>query len=446
MPYCDPGPRLLFDKPLRALSLALLLTAGMVWPVNFSTLNYANESTELETGARLAGCAGVSLGLPGDPSHMARSPAGLADVESPEVVVHHASLYEDLSLTQDEIYVAAPLTGGTLGLGVSRVGADGILRSERGETPDFNNPSTFSATDWIGTLAFARTWMDGHLRGGTSLRILGRQIDNTTGAGAQMDASLVWAQAGWRAGLRMDRGVGGVTLWNTGTAEYTAPNLEIGLGWEHPFPYFYGDLALAWESPGLLQAEGTSTFSEGDARPWKNPWLFVRASRVAMEFKTDFGLVLRTGCEIQAIVRVTDFLQGSDQRGLYGESSGEFAVGAGYLWSNRVRIDYAMVSSPDLGTTQRISLGLVFGGKTVRQVPANATRPAPSAIHHPEPVSDTIEKIQDDSVSTPGASAPAVAPAPASEVPVPSETRPAKPEAPAKSAPDDDAPPEQLAH
>jgi hypothetical protein len=420
-------------------------------------VNYANNSADLETGARLAGDAGVSLGLPGDPSHLSLSPAGLADVQQPEVVVHHGSLYQDLSLSQDEVYLAAPLTGGTLGLGLSRIGADGILGVDRGQTPDFNNPSTFSATDWIGTLAFARTWMDGRLRGGASLRLLASSIDKDLGAGAEMNASMVWAQDGWRAGLRMDHGLGGFSIWNTGTAEYSPPNLEAGFGWEHPLPYFYGTLDLAWESPGLLQPEATSTFSTGDARPWVDPWLSARASRIAMEFHTDFGLVFRAGCEIQALVRITDFLQGTDQTGIYGESNGEFAVGVGYLWSDRVRIDYALVSTPDLGSSQRISLALVFGGKSApRSAPlAPASRKAPDSVAAtPTPV-EVSAPMDSAKVGVPAATVPAATiSSPAAAMPDTLQPPPARPPVPAAPAtgpaapappPEDDAP-EQLSH
>jgi hypothetical protein len=468
--------RPIFPAPFRYGLVCLGLFADFAWSVDLSMVNYANNSTDLETGARLAGDAGVSLGLAGDPSHLSLSPAGLADVQQPELVVHHGSLYQDLQLSQDEVYLAAPLTGGTLGLGLARIGADGILGVDRGQTPNFNDPSTFSATDWIGTLAFARTWMDGKLRGGASLRLLGSSIDNDLGAGAEMNASMVWAQDGWRAGLRMDHGLGGFSIWNTGTAEYSPPNLEAGFGWEHPFPYFYGKLALAWETPGLLQPEATSTFSTGDARPWVDPWLFARASRLAAEFHTDFGLVFRAGCEVQALVRITDFLQGTDQTGIYGESSGEFAVGAGYLWSDRVRIDYALVSTPDLGQSQRIALALVFGGKkeprnpppasTFRKAadsaavspvpveraagtdstevlpPAGSTPPSP-----PTPPAATPDTVQSATTTPLGPVAPA---APASDT-LRAAPTPAVPEAPAttpvKPAPaaEDDAP-EQLSH
>ncbi len=347
------------------VSALLLACAGH----SIETVNHVNDAALLPVGARSAGVAGVGIGLAGDPSHLASSPAGLADVERPEVVVHHASLYEDLSLSQDEIYLAVPLSYGTLGLGVSRIGADGILRAEAGQAPDFADPSTFSATDWIASLAFARTWFDRRLRAGASLRVLGRDIDSYYGAGAQLDASAVWVQDGIRAGVRLDRGLGGLATWESGRTEYTPPDLMLGVGYERRLPYFYGTGAMAWETSGLLREQSGSSFSQDDARPWVDPWLFLRSSRLAGEFRFDMGLVLRAGCEIQSLTRLLDFLQGEDQQGQFGDSRGSVSAGAGYLWSNRVRVDYALSAHPDLGTTQRISLGIVFGKDQKRELP-----------------------------------------------------------------------------
>ncbi|MEK7393286.1 MAG: hypothetical protein AAB214_12050, partial [Fibrobacterota bacterium] len=73
-------------------------------------MSNVNDAASLPVGARSAGMASVSLGMQGDPSHLALSPAGLADIKRSEVVFHHASLYEDLSLTQTEVYMATPLS------------------------------------------------------------------------------------------------------------------------------------------------------------------------------------------------------------------------------------------------------------------------------------------------------------------------------------------------
>ncbi len=365
------------------VSALLFASAGH----SIETVNHVNDAALLPVGARSAGVAGVGIGLAGDPSHLASSPAGLADVERAEVVVHHASLYEDLALSQDEIYLAAPLSYGTLGLGISRIGADGILRAQAGQAPDFADPSTFSATDWIASLAFARTWFDRRLRAGASLRVLGRDIDSYYGAGAQLDASAVWLQDGFRAGLRLDRGIGGLATWESGYTEYTPPDLMLGVGYERRLPYFYGTGALAWETSGLLREQSASSFSQKDARPWVDPWLFLRSSRLAGEFRFDMGLVLRAGCEIQSLTRLLDFLQGEDQQGQFGDSKGSVSAGAGYLWSNRLRIDYALSAHPDLGTTQRISLGIVFGKDQKRDLVPDKPQPQEEPDFH-TPVED----------------------------------------------------------
>jgi len=421
--------------PAPCLAFALLASASAF---ALETVSNANDAASLPVGARTAGLAGVALGMQGDPSHLAMSPAGLADIFRPEVVIHHASLYEDLSLSQDEVYLAAPLSYGTLGLGISRVGADGILKSLRGESPDFSNPSTFSATDWIGSVAFARSWLDRRLRAGVALRLLGRDIDGYFGGGAQLDASAVWLQDGIRAGLRLDRGLGGLAVWRSGYSEYTPPDLIAGLGYERRLPYFYGQGAVAWETSGLLRAQSASTFSESDARPWVDPGLFLRSSKLAAEFRFDMGIVLRAGCEVQSLTRIFDFLQGQDQQGQFGESRGSVSIGAGYLWADRVRVDYALLAHPDLGTSQRISLGLVFGsaapkagtgsGRTI-PVEADLDEEAPrDSVPSTPPSSPEEPTTNSDTAVAPAAvpgeavpaEAPPVAPSPAKQ-PLPAD-------------------------
>lgn len=402
---------------LRAhLALIALLSVGA--QAEIQTVRFGNEPALLPIGARLAGVADVALGLSGDPSYLGRTPSGLLDVEHPEVVIHHGSLYADLSLNQDEVFVAAPLSMGTLGLGITRVGADGIPRTVRDVTPDFTTMETFSVTAWILNLAFAKSWMDNRLRGGAALRLLGHDLDQA-GLGAQMDASFVWVQNGFRGGLRMDRGLGGVGMYRSGYSEYTPPDIQAGFGWETKSSYLYGTAALAWESAGLLQEQSSSSFTEADVRPWRDPWLALRASRVAAELRTDFGLSLRAGAEIQALVRITDFLQGEDENGLYGESRGSYSIGAGYLWSQRVRVDYAFVGHPDLGGTQRFSLGIVFGG------------PGPvQSVRTVEPKSNPARESKDPQ---PGDSIPQASPKPAAQ-PVEPQEAPEGADAPERSS------------
>lgn len=432
-------------------------------------VRYANEAAELLQGARLPAVAGVVLGLPPDPGGSGRSPAGLAEYQHPELVVHHAVLYSGLGATQDEILLAVPLQERVgFGVGVSRVGADGILRVEEGETPDFDNPRTFSASDWVGTLGLGRAWFGDRLLAGASVKFLFRDLDQY-GVGAQTDASVVWKSPdGWRAGTRLARGFGSFAAWESGREEFSPADLMIGAGVERRMPYFYGKGLLGWESPGLVQGEGSATFTDQDVRLTTDPWLFLRASRLGGEFQFDFGGVLRAGCEIQAITRLTDFLQDRDEEGLFGESSGMVSFGAGYLWSQRVRVDYALVVDPDLGSMHRVAMGLVFGAMPTKApvkpepdgassdsasgvapaAPADSTSPAPSADTSASPTGDTafVELIPTEPVGeVPAQVAPVVPAAPVAApvvAPVAPATTPSV--APRKADDDDWDAPEQV--
>jgi len=422
---------------MKRLVLPLLVLSCGSWP---KEVRYANDAAELLQGARLPAVAGVTLGLPADPGGLGRSPAGLAEYEHPELVIHHAVLYSGLGATQDELLLAVPLQDRVgLGVAVSRVGADGILRVDEGENPDFENPRTFSASDWVGTFGLGRAWFGDRLLAGAAVRFLFRDLDQY-GVGAQTDASVVWkSHDGWRAGARLARGFGSFAGWESGREEFSPADLMVGAGVERRMPYFYGKGYLGWESPGLAQGEGSATFTDQDVRLTTDPWLFLRASRLGGEFLFDFGGVLRAGCELQAITRITDFLQDRDEEGLLGESSGMVSFGAGYLWNQRVRVDYALVVDPDLGSMHRVALGMVFGSMTSK--PAAKPDPASEAPEPPVPVAPS-EKA-DTTLDAPAAPS---NPAPAAPTPVvaPESPAPAPPVRPRAPADDDWDAPEQV--
>lgn len=455
----------------RAMKRLVLPTMVLSCGVLAKEVRYANEAAELLQGARLPAVAGVVLGLPSDPGGLGRSPAGLAEYEHPELVIHHAVLYSGLGATQDELLLAVPLQERVgLGVGLSRVGADGLLRVDEGETPDFENPRTFSASDWVGTLGLGRSWFGDRLLAGASIKFLFRDLDQY-GVGAQTDASVVWkSPQGWRTGARLARGFGSFAAWESGREEFSPADIMIGAGVERRLPYFYGKGFLGWESPGLVQGEGSATFTDQDVRLTTDPWLFLRASRLGGEFQFDFGGVVRAGCEIQAVTRLTDFLQDRDEEGLFGESSGMVSFGAGYLWNRRVRVDYALVVDPDLGSMHRVAMGLVFGPVAPKGAGRPESEPVPpdlapavappvpldSAPRPAIPVDDTAAAVAVDSLAPPPVesisgvpeqpgpeSVPAVAPAATPTAPV--AVPPAPPAVvPGKSDDDDWDAPEQV--
>lgn len=365
---------------MRRLFLTIL---GLAAAGRAEQASYANSSFELPAGARLPGMGNVSLGMAADGSFLLSNPAGLAEIVRPEGFFHHANLYQGLDIAQDEVFGTLPLGKGTVvAFGGQRLSATGILRVKEGESPDFSNPSTFGAEDWTAAGAVARSLYGGRLLVGGLLRLSIRDLDQL-GIGAQLDGSAVWKPTSdWRIGARLERAVATATVWESGRREWSPSDLSLGVGYETELPYLYGKGALALETPGLFEAEASNTFSDKPGRLWEDPSLFVRSCRLGGEFRFDWGGVLRLGAELQVFSRWSDILQGSDETGLHGESWGQMGGGVGYLWGDRLRIDYALQSHPDLGLSHRISLGWFFGEAPARKKASEDGEEAPVPVRH----------------------------------------------------------------
>lgn len=386
----------------RLLTVAL----GLVAASRAEQATYANSSFDLPVGARLPGMGNVSLGMPADGSFLLANPAGLAELVRPEGFFHHANLYQGLDIAQDEIFGTMALGNGTvLGFGGQRLSAAGILRVKEGETPSSDNPTTWDAADWTAAAAVARSLYDGRLLVGGLVRLSVRDLDQW-GLGAQLDGSVVWKPTGnWRLGARMERAIATATVWESGRSEWSPMDMAVGVGYDADIPYLYGRGSIGIETPGLFETQASNTFSTSPARLWDDPSLFLRSCRIGGEFRFDWGGVIRAGAEIQSITRWSDIFQGTDQTGLYGESWGQMGVGVGYLWNERLRIDYALQSHPDLGMSHRIALGWLFGEAPAKGrrhedgeadenvvVPRHETGPAPEAEVEAEEVGDGPER------------------------------------------------------
>jgi len=176
-------------------------------------------------------------------------------------------------------------------------------------------------------------------------------------------------------------------------------DLSLGLGYEGDVAYLYGRGSVGIETPGLFQNQASNTFTTEPSRFWEDPGLFLRTCRLGGEFRFNWGGVIRAGAEIQALTRWRDFFEGKDEQGLYGESKGQAGFGVGYVWNQRLRLDYALQSTPDLGLSHRVSVAWMFG-----------TPPPPKRRADNDPIPPEEFGRQDDVQDTDDA-APEVAPA-----------------------------------
>jgi hypothetical protein len=420
---------------------SLLLVAVLALSVRAEQTAYANSSMDLPAGARLPGMGNVSLGMPGDASFLLANPAALAELTRPEGFFHHANLYQDIDVGQDEIFGALPLGNGVVaGFGGQRVSVGSILKVGESETPDFSNPKTFDAADWTLAGGISRSFYDGTLLTGALARLSWRDLDQY-GIGAQLDASAVWKPVdGLRVGARLERAIATATVWESGRREWSPMDLSLGLGYEGDVAYLYGRGSVGIETPGLFQNQASNTFTTEPSRFWEDPGLFLRTCRVGAEFRFNWGGVIRAGAEIQALTRWRDFFEGKDEQGLYGESKGQAGFGVGYVWNQRLRLDYALQSTPDLGVSHRISAAWMFGTPPPPKKRGD-DEPIPPEEFGREPAddedSDTATPVETLDSRRPTVPVPApakdAASAPADASQEPPETMPTPPSAPVPS-------------
>lgn len=381
----------------------LLLVAALALSARAEKTAYANSSMDLPVGARLPGMGNVSLGMPGDASFLLANPASLAELTRPEGFFHHANLYQDLDIGQDEIFGALPLGNNTVvGFGGQRVAVGSIQRVGENETPDFSN--TFDAADWTLAGALARSFYGGKILTGALARLSWRDLDQY-GIGAQLDASAVWKPVdGLRVGARLERAIATATVWESGRREWSPMDLSLGLGYEGDVAYLYGRGSVGIETPGLFQNQASNTFTTEPSRFWEDPGLFLRTCRLGGEFRFNWGGVIRAGAEIQALTRWRDFFEGKDEQGLYGESKGQAGFGVGYVWNQRLRLDYALQSTPDLGLSHRVSVAWMFGTPPPPKKRADNDPIPPEEFGRQDDVQDTEDAAPE--MATPAQEAP----------------------------------------
>ncbi len=423
-------------------SRLLLLVAALSGTLWAGEVSYANASLELPAGARLPGMGNVSLGMPGDASFLLANPAALAELQRPEGFFHHANLYQDISVSQDEIFGILPLGNGVVaGFGGQRIDVGSILKVGDSVTPDFSNPSTFSAADWNLAGSISRSLYDGRLLVGGVGRLSIRDMDQV-GLGAQLDGSVIWKPVeGLRVGTRLERLIATATVWESGRREWTPMDVALGVGYDAPVEYLYGRGSIAFETPGLSRDDAKSTFTTKSARFWEDPSLFLRTCRLGGEFRFNWGGVIRAGMELQSLVRWRNFFDGKDDAGLTGDSRGEVGFGVGYVWRERLKLDYALQNNPDLGVSHRIAVAWMFGNPPSRAVQADSLV-VPVHEHSSDTAVDTLEapehenteRLQGDSGTV--LKPPTVPAVDSMTVPVPApaaspESAPAVPAAPA---------------
>ncbi|MDR2732452.1 MAG: hypothetical protein LBB36_04455 [Fibromonadaceae bacterium] len=297
----------------------------------------ANNSLETVQGAKSSAVGSAALPVKDDLPTLVQNPLQLSELERLSLAFTHVSYFEET--TYNGVVMALPLRdAGAIGLAVSRFGAGDIPyikeRKENDPLPEGDSYNTLDISDWIFTSAWGKSFGKWNLA--FSLHLLKRELDQS-GWGFSSDIAMGYefSKSFMLAGI-IKGWTSSAVKWESGYFEYSSPEAMAAFRLREPFPYFYGNLNLYWQSAGILHSA-----SEKDTRAWQNPVNWFLASNAGLEFETDFLFSLRAG-----------LVEASDLNTL--------TLGAGIKPISRLSADYAFQMHSELSSVHRISITARF--------------------------------------------------------------------------------------
>ncbi|GBU26419.1 hypothetical protein R83H12_03116 [Fibrobacteria bacterium R8-3-H12] len=290
----------------------------------------ANNSLEVPQGARSAAVGTAALPVQGDLPSLAQNPLQLSWLEKLSLAFTHVSYFEETSY--NGVVIALPLKdAGALGISASRFGAGDIPYIKENEPlPEGDDYNTLNISDWLFTSAWGKNFGKWNLA--FALHLLKRELDQSgwgfrsdIAAGYEFSKKLMLAGIvkGWTSSA---------VKWESGNFEYSSPEAYAAFKFREPFPYFYGNLNLYWQSTGIMHSE-----SEKETMILKNPGNWFLSSSGGLEFETNFSLFLRAG-----LVKIRD--------------AGSLTLGAGIKPLSKLSADYALQMHNSLSNVHRISI------------------------------------------------------------------------------------------
>ena len=294
----------------------------------------ANNSLDAPQGAKSAAVGTVTLPVLNDLPSLAQNPLQLSKLEKLSLAFTHVAYFEETSY--NGVVMAVPLKdAGALGFAVSRFGASDIPYIKEGEPlPEGDEYNTLSISDLLFTTAWGKNFGKWNLA--LSLHLLKRELDQSgwgfrSDVAAGYEFSKKFTLSGFVKGWTSS-----AVKWESGYFEYSSPEAYAAFRFREPFPYFYGNMNIYWQSTGILHSE-----SEKETRAWKNPIDWFLASNAGLEFETDYSFSLRAG-----LVKISD--------------ANSLTLGAGINPISWLLADYAFQMHSELSSVHRISIAVSF--------------------------------------------------------------------------------------
>jgi hypothetical protein len=278
---------------------------------------------KLPVSARAAALGESEAALSGSAESMFMNPAGLAWLEQPEAVFAYGSLLETSYL--GTLGLSLPTSSGAWGLGMRYFSQSSIEAFN-----DVGDPTgSFRPFDMAASATYA--WRFGRWSAGFGAKLIHSDLNDRSGSTVGIDAGLLGRNVGLVNDGPVDVGF---------FARQLGPPLKMG-SQADPLPFEAG-MGILWT-----------------ASPFVRVLADVRAPVDQAPFAT-LGVEghKQLGDSVEGALRAGYSLH--NERGIDG--FGGLTAGAG-VELNVWRFDYAFGTFGDLGSTHRVTLGLMFGDK-----------------------------------------------------------------------------------
>lgn len=233
----------MLKKTLLALTFFTLTSFSIYSQTVIS--KYAGEFMAIGVGARALGMGGAYVAVSNDITSAYYNPAGLANINYPQIALMHAEQFGNL-VNYDYASVAIPFgTDMSFGISAMRLAVDGIpdtrdalvVRNTTTRLSDINDPRAginpdlvkeFSDQDWAFYLTFAKRHSE-NFSYGANVKIIKRDIAEYGAFGVGFDVGALYTPIeNLFLGANLQDITTTLVAWNTGRNELISPTAKIG--------------------------------------------------------------------------------------------------------------------------------------------------------------------------------------------------------------------------
>ncbi|MBN1154041.1 PorV/PorQ family protein [candidate division KSB1 bacterium] len=311
---------------------------------------YAGEFMATGVGARALGMGGAYVGIGDDVTAGYWNPAGLADLQYPELVGMYAERFAKLVNYNYGAMMIPASRRSSVALSVIRLAVDDIpvtaLRRddlELGAIYDGNKINTpyvvrtINDAEWAFYLSYAKR-VSSRLAWGSNVKVVTKQIGDNSAWGLGFDLALLYKlYRNMNIGVNVQDITTTLLAWDTGRKEAITPTMKFGTAYYFDISAINSRLIPAIDFD--LRFENRRTASQFNAGR------FSFDSHLGLEYEFKHVVAVRLGSDV-----------------------GHFTAGAGLRLPN-LNIDYAFMSHDELGDTHRISLLLMIKEERLKRRP-----------------------------------------------------------------------------